>query len=366
MKILHIITTIERGGAEKAVLALAIAQKERGHEVTIAPLKGEPELVSTLRHHDIKVLTLFLNKHPLIQICMLRKIRHRYELIHAHLPRAELIARVALDHGSYVVTRHNSEPFFPNAPRIVSSKLSRWVTRNTTVIAISNSVHTFLVMHKELHPTSQSKVIYYGYAPKKSKNLDEKHSNSESGKIRIGTISRLAPQKNLILLLQLTKNLICSGYRVETSIVGVGPLDFVLKKWAMDAGIENSVKFLGKTEQITEFLQELDFFVLTSNYEGFGLVLLEACDNSVPIIASNVSSIPEVLGPNHPGLFEVKSLESLLGVFEKLAHSQRLRARTIKLQKERLQLFTIDKYVSQHDKVYSSVQDFKSLPRQIV
>jgi glycosyltransferase involved in cell wall biosynthesis len=368
MKILHIITTIERGGAEKAVLTLAIAQKERGHEVTVAPLKGELDLLPIFRNHGIHILTHLKDKNPLRQVSLLRKIRDNYEVVHAHLPRAELVARGALKQGLLVITRHNSEQFFPGAPKFLSSRISRSVTKKSTVIAISNAVLVFLARNKELHSTARCSVIYYGYLPtekKSSKSFEKSRSRLQNSVVNIGTISRLVPQKNLTLLLQLTHNLISRGHNVVTSIVGAGSQEFFLRKWVSDAGIEKSVRFLGKSDRISEFLQELDFFVLTSTYEGFGLVLLEACDNSVPIIASNISAIPEVLGSNHPGLFEVGSLESLLQVFEKLFNSKLLQTRVIREQRGRLELFSISNYVIKHDEVYSSFLKLNSDSRRV-
>lgn len=58
--------------------------------------------------------------------------------------------------------------------------------------------------------------------------------------------------------------------------------------------------WLGRTDRIIESLKLMDCFVLASQYEGFGLVLLEAMSANIPIVASNVSAIPEVLGIEHP------------------------------------------------------------------
>lgn len=367
MKILHIITTIERGGAEKAVLTLAIAQKEQGHDVTVAPLKGELDLLPIFSSYGIHVLTPLKSRNPLRQALLLRKIRDSYEVFHAHLPRAELIARVAVYPGALFITRHNSEEFFPGAPRFLSSRISRYVTKNSMVIAISNAVLAFLIENNQLHSTAQNRVIYYGFSPTKKNGGEfsvKPRPKFQNRKLRIGTVSRLVPQKNLTLLLQLTQTLIKRGHDVITSIVGIGPQDLILRKWVSDAGIEDSVNFLGKTDLIPEFLQGLDFFVFTSTYEGFGLVLLEACDNSVPIIASNTSAIPEVLGNNHPGLFEVNSLESLLQVFEKLHNSNLLQAQVVREQRSRLALFSVSNYVNMHNELYLSFQKLNYTPRR--
>jgi glycosyltransferase involved in cell wall biosynthesis len=81
----------------------------------------------------------------------------------------------------------------------------------------------------------------------------------------------------------------------ELVIVGVGPLEAELKKMTLGLGIENRVRWLGKRSDVPAVMKSFDVFALTSIYEGFGLVLLEAMAAGIPVVASRVSAIPEVL-----------------------------------------------------------------------
>jgi glycosyltransferase involved in cell wall biosynthesis len=83
----------------------------------------------------------------------------------------------------------------------------------------------------------------------------------------------------------------------------------------------------------------MDVFILSSNYEGFGLVLLEAMQSNIPIVASNNSSIPEVMGISYPGLFETNNV---LDLFSKLssAFDRTYRNNLVENYKNRLSLFT--------------------------
>jgi len=351
MKITHVITTIERGGAEKAVLALAISQAKSGHSVCIIPLKGRPELANQFNANQIDVRLDLLNKNPAVQIRILKNLTKDSDIIHSHLPRAELIVRVCLGRGKFLITRHNSETFFPKAPTFFSSIVSRWVTHDSYLIAISKAVHEFLINNKELHRSCKSSVIYYGYQTRRSKNSLAKRYESKS-LITLGTISRLTPQKNLHLLLAFAHYQIKNKRNVIFKIVGEGPMQSELQDLALSLDVNKSVSFLGKIENVWEFLESLDFFLLTSNYEGFGLSLLEAFDSNIPVIASNVSAIPEVMGKNHPGLFDCGSLDSLVSVFEELLSSRRLQSRTLELQRARLSFFNMREYFASHELIY--------------
>lgn len=357
-QIFHVITTIERGGAECAVATLAKAQARKGHEVTVIPLKGIPELENDLLQNNVKVSLCTLNKPPIFQIRALKRAINRGAIIHAHLPRSELICRIAFGRGRTILTRHNSESFFPSAPKILSQVLSKWVTKKSELIAISNAVLDYLESNLELHRSCVPTVIYYGYQKQSTLKREFKLFNWKLQRIRIGTVSRLTNQKNLPLLITLTKLLQDSGYDVETTIIGRGPLDTKLKKFTQELDLENRVHFLGRKSDVIRHLETLNFFILTSIYEGFGLALLEAMDAQVPIIAPNNSAIPEVLGYSHPGLFHSNSIESLFETTHKMIDDGELQRTTLELQKLRLDYFSVSRYLEGHEVIYTK---FKSL-----
>ena len=101
------------------------------------------------------------------------------------------------------------------------------------------------------------------------------------------------------------------------------------------------------------FLQDQDFFVLTSNYEGFGLVLLEAMDAKLPIIAARNSAIPEVLGESHPGLFVTRDSESLLQTLLDVIQFSDTYSEIMNTQSLRLDYFSMEKYFYAHHQLYT-------------
>ncbi len=355
--IIHVITTIDLGGAEKQLLTLAQSQKNGGAEVEIIFLKGSPSLLESFRQSDIKVKTEFYGLNFLQQFLLLRKRTSSNEVVfHAHLPRSELLCALALRPKSFVVTRHNSEPFFPKAPSFISRALSRFVLSKAKVcIAISQAVADFLQNQGELTKSTKVIVIHYGL----SKSIVEKRELIESEiprKLELGTIARLVPQKNVPLLLKAVQ-IIKSDIDLDChlTIAGTGPLRQELKLMSVNLGIELDVTWVGQIHEVADLYQQIDLFVLSSNYEGFGLVLLEAMASGVPVVARRISAIPEVLGKDHPGLIESDNPKEMALKIEELLTVPETRARCLDYQSQQLYKFSIEITRTSHNVIYKSV-----------
>jgi glycosyltransferase involved in cell wall biosynthesis len=311
LQITHVITTIDRGGAEKHLLQLASAQVAAGHKVRVIFLKGKAELLQDFERSGCEVITHISNKGLLRQFLGLRAIFAGFQgVAHAHLPKAELLSALSVS-NKIIVSRHNAEKFFPAAPDFLSKLLSLLVSRKSYgCIAISNSVKEFLYQSEEWPTTPSVSVVHYGVERRRLNPsiprevlLDE--LGIPQGNRVLGTIARVVPQKDFPTLLAAFKILSEHSPDVFLVSVGEGYLQPEMSKLAMSLGISHRVKWVGKVENVDNYLQLFDSFVLTSIYEGFGLVLLEAANADLPIVASNISAIPEVLGSDHKYLATV-------------------------------------------------------------
>lgn len=305
MKVLHVITTIEFGGAENQLKVLVREQITSGLEVHVVYLKGKPELEGLLKQSGAMTHDFLIGESFLLQIVLLKKFIQTFDgVVHAHLPRAELLSALAIRNHSLIVSRHNSEKFFPGSPNVLSKILSRFVEkRSNTVICISNAVKDYMFYTKELSDHRKVSVIHYGYDREFNKNQSTtKHLNHDS--LTIGTVGRLVKQKDYPTLLKAFKQYLDSHPESQLLIVGEGKLRQDLENLAQQLEISHKVFWYGKTSEVYEVMRSMDIFVLASRYEGFGLVLLEAIQAQLPVIAANNSAIPEVLGHDSQGLFE--------------------------------------------------------------
>jgi glycosyltransferase involved in cell wall biosynthesis len=301
LKVLHVITTADRGGAENQLLILVEEQVKSGIDVEVLCLKGSVELESNFSYLGVPLLKQFINKNFVAQVFGFLSLIHkrRYSIIHAHLPRAELVSLLGYVFIPRVVTRHNSEPFYPGAIKWFSSFLSIvscCMARYT--IFITEAVRKFALEHNEILPHCKSTVIHYGIQESK---VRKGRIRFRIGKeLRVLTIGRLVIQKDILTQVKAIAHL--NKKNVYLDIVGDGPQRDALSYEIERRSLTANIRLLGRIKNSKKFMGEYDLFVLSSIYEGFGLVLLEALSQNIPIFCSDIPTSREILG-NHFSCF---------------------------------------------------------------
>jgi glycosyltransferase involved in cell wall biosynthesis len=306
MKVLHIITTIEIGGAEKQLVTTIRHLSKLGVESDVIYLKGEDKLRNELYQNGVNtVLSLF---ETLKTICYFFRVEDKPEIIHAHLPRAELLGVLLsrLLNVPLVVSKHNCEPNFPKMPSYIQELICRLIEKQTSYfIAISKQVEQYLASEKMVKNRNKVKQIYYSA----DERLHSIHKMGEvafeKSKLKGIVVSRLVPQKNLSNLLQsvhLSRELFQS-----VSIYGEGSSKREILQVIEQLNLEGIVKLEGKRFDLHEYLQQFDIMLFVPLYEGFGLALLEAMQAGLPVVASRIPVFEEILGHSYPFLVDAHS-----------------------------------------------------------
>ena len=360
-KVTHLITTIERGGAEKQLLTLASEQVQSGLNVFVLYLKGKPDLRNEFEVAGVEVSNLLVGKSFLKQIFLLSKyLRKNPSPVHAHLPKSELLAAIVVTKKYLVFSRHNAEPFWPSGPRIISNLLSKYVCKRASQgVAISNAVKSYLIERGEIPTGYTMDVVYYGFQKDTSPNaagsgLITNIMTGQSSNYKIGTIGRLVPQKDYSTLLNAFSNVLKSFPETELYVVGEGYLQKDLIELSKSLGVDGKVHWLGKTEYIKEFLSKIDLFILPSKYEGFGLVLLEAMVAKRAIVAANNSAILEVLGKTYEGLFSTGDVSALAQQIKTAISDNKFSESLVQSYSSQLDLFDPSKMNRNVKNVYSN------------
>lgn len=141
--------------------------------------------------------------------------------------------------------------------------------------------------------------------------------------VRIGFAGRLAIEKGLETLFRSINTMRMAGLDCRLSLAGAGPLRSTLDRLSRDLGLSEAVEFLGwlSEDRLASFYDSLDLFCLPSISENQGLVAQEALLHGVPVVATKVGALPEVVRPGLDGeLCEPHSVEGLVGALRTAIH----------------------------------------------
>ena len=278
-----------------------------GLEVRVVPLKGAPELLDELLALGVKVDLSLLGKNFFRQLLLTTKKRFRTDVWHAHLPQAELLLAFKRQ-DRVIISRHFGGKFYPSAPNILSTILSRVASSNASqIVAISDFVATYLRTSQEVSLQKSISVVRYGFnLPEFNKGIDLTSSRSlESRKfLKFGTLARLSSEKDLETMIrgfgEFNKNI---SQNSQLEIYGEGGEKKKLLQLINYLGLDQQVFLRGRTDKVAKTLRGLDCFILSSRFEGFGMVLLEAMAADLPIVCSRIPAALEVLGEDGAAIY---------------------------------------------------------------
>jgi glycosyltransferase involved in cell wall biosynthesis len=211
----------------------------------------------------------------------------RYDVAHAHLVHADwhlalagLLARTV----PLVTTKHNPDPFRATFAFRIAERAT--LSRYSAVIAISDALRAFVA--ETLGATALT--VRYGLtAP------EEPPAREGSTGARFLAVGRLEEQKGFDLALEAMALVVAQVPGAHLAIAGEGSKRLELTAAIERLGLSDAVQLLGRREDVSELMREADVFVHTARWEGFGLVLLEAMRAALPIVATRVGAIPEVV-----------------------------------------------------------------------
>ncbi len=170
------------------------------------------------------------------------------------------------------------------------------------------------------------------------------------------SIGRLAPEKNQPLLLK-AFSLILKSRPAALILLGDGPERENLESLALDLGISHDVKFMGFQPNPYPYLAQADIFALTSRYEGFGNVILEALASGVPVVATDCPYGPrEILLDGKYGLLvPMDDVQALAEAILDLLDQPKKRARLSRSGRIRAKDFSIETIIPQYEDLFRKV-----------
>jgi glycosyltransferase involved in cell wall biosynthesis len=232
---------------------------------------------------------------------------------------------------------------------IRNSFLNRWLFKHVVTEIIANSqttLETILQNNPKLFPREKIRVIHNGIDLKKFDQLQNTSKpDVKQPVLIIGNAGRLEHQKGQEYLIELASLLHKKGLDFVIKIAGTGRKYQDLEQLIQEKGLSSKVQLLGFVENIPAFMAQLDVYVHTAHWEGFGFVLVEAMAASKAVVAFDTSSNPEIIGRDGAGfLIPYPQLDLMADQIQLLAHDAALRMKAAAKARERVaDQLTIDR-----------------------
>jgi glycosyltransferase involved in cell wall biosynthesis len=320
LPVLHIIKSLGRGGAETLLPeTLNKHNKERYafHYIYFLPWKDQMVAEIKKEGGTVTCLSAKNNFEILLQAGKLMQYikNHNIQLIHCHLPWAGIIGRIVgrIKKVPVIYTEHNTWDHYHKLT-YYANKLS--FSNQKKVIAVSKDVANSIKVHyKKTKPEVQ--VVLNGintekYSRTNSVDRDiRKELNISSDSTVIGIVCVFRAQKRLNVWLEIASGLIKKFPGCKFIIVGDGPLKQEIHDKAQQLKIENHVHFAGLQSEIRPYLKAMNIFMMSSEFEGLPIALLEAMSMGCMPSCTAAGGIPELITDGKNGLL-VPSNDPLL------------------------------------------------------
>jgi glycosyltransferase involved in cell wall biosynthesis len=289
VRILHVVSSLNVGGAERFVIDLALEQRVAAHfNVTILSMgqSGEP-LESEINKFDLRLL------HS-TNIIDIRRILRDFDVVHVHSSHCllRILLSALLSKIKVVYTRHNERVHYSFKWRCIY--LLAKLTLHKMIFVAEKARTNYLKKYPSFEVNSQT--ILNGVLPMVL-------TKNDSDYFRLSHVGRFVPLKAQHYLIEAVAKIPKkTQQKISLSFFGTGELLEKNKRLAKTLIPDVEVNFKGFVTDRDDIYQHTDILIVTSETEGLSLAILEALASGTPTIASKVGGNPELVAHNHNGL----------------------------------------------------------------
>jgi glycosyltransferase involved in cell wall biosynthesis len=309
IRVLEVLATLKRAGAERMAVSLACRLDPDRFETGVVSLFDafpgglEPVLA------EAGVETWHLGKHPGLDPRMVARLfrvmrAFRPAVVHTHsyVLRYSLPAGLAARAGAMVHTVHNlASKEVDLAGRLIHRAAFR---RRVAAVAVGEQVRSSF---REWYGVEPAATIPNGIDSDAFRRPGARqrwrHQNGfAEGDFLIASVSRLDPQKNPLGLIEAFAQAFGDDLNCHLLLAGDGSLREAARDLAARRGVAERVNFLGVRADVAEMLAACDLFALSSHWEGSPLAVMEAMAAGLPVVATAVGGLPELVADGETGL----------------------------------------------------------------
>ena len=352
MKILHVITSLELGGAEKLLTELLPAQKKLGHDIELMILSDiNAVFKKDLEEKGIEIYVSKYNskKSPLNIFEINKKIKAgNYDIVHVHLVHAQYWTRMArlLDNNKnrkYLTTEHSTS----NRRRSnkILGMIDKFIFNGSH--ATENSLYDWIGGEKEKYAVIPNGIDLSIF--ENSISIPRDKIGAEEGDIILMMVSRFHQSKNQKGAAEALEYL---PEKYKMIFVGDGVLEEDVKKHVKEKKLESRVKFLGKRKDIPKLLKTADIIIQFSFFEGFGMTAVEGMATGRPVIASNVPGLADVVEGG--GIICPNDSKELAKIILSL-EDKKLYNHTAEMCLEKSKKYSIENSAEEYIKLYNKI-----------
>lgn len=304
LRVLHVVKSLGRGGAERVVLDLARYGNALGHRHEVLVAMREPlDMLCDFEAHGIRPrLARYASLPALLSLGSYVKqiVAHEgIDVVHGHFPFTSALVRGAVSRSSaaYVFTHHVNHSDFRFGTRV----LNRLTWHNVDVnVSVSPNVNQDVVRH--LGGRVPSTTIMNGidtawFGRRQSQANRRIEMNLPSSTPVVGLVASMRPQKRVDRWVEVASLIAERHNDVNFLVVGGGSEEHLMQQMVRDANLEARFRFVGPAVDVRPWLEAMDIFLMTSDYEGFGLVAVEAMAIGVVPVVTAVGPLPDIVQP---------------------------------------------------------------------
>lgn len=326
MKILQIIPMLGMGGAEIMCENLTYELIKKGHEVVVVSLYTfHSTITERLENNGVKIY--YLKKRKGMDLSVIPRIKkvikqETPDVVHTHLDALKYVGfATAFKKIRITHTVHNmADKESSGISRRINRRLFR---KRVTPVALSKIVQQSIERVYKLH-LNQVPVVFNGIDLKK---CAVKSNYSIDKKLKILHIGRFSTQKNHIGLVRAFKLFHDQYSNSILQLIGDGEIKPKIEEYVAENNLSDCVEFLGLQDNVYQYLHKADIFTLPSLYEGIPMTLIEAMGTGLPIVATDVGGIPDMLKDQESALLVTIDEEKIAEAFMELAQNEEKRAR---------------------------------------
>jgi glycosyltransferase involved in cell wall biosynthesis len=330
-RILIVVTLTETGGAQTYVASMLPALTE-GFEVAVAA-HGDGPLRDATREAGVRFIPLRHVRRRLnpwrdaLGLLELRGVlrRERPDIVHVNSAKAAALGRLAATLARVPIRIYTVHGWAFLAHSGPASAVYRWAERalrplTTVTVCVAESERR-AGLAADTCEERTTVVIHNGVDSSRAR-ASEPHPEP----LRVVTVGRLQAPKDAVTLVRALA--LVRGPRFEAVVVGDGPDRPAVEAELRLLRLESAVELAGEREDVPELLATADLFVLSSRSEGLPLSILEAMAAELPVVASSVGGVPEVVVDGETGLLVAPGdPQSLAAAIERLLGDSALRRR---------------------------------------